>query len=86
LARALLDSGDDADAVIRRHRPEGPAAAHKVLSHDEVAVRFPPERLKSGPCPVGVLDNEIKAAVAPLSRPLKISGIPPEDRGGRASL
>jgi hypothetical protein len=62
LARALLDAGDDADAVIRRHQLEGPAAEHKVLSHDEVAVRFPPERLKSGPCPVGVLDNEVKAA------------------------
>jgi hypothetical protein len=62
LARALLDAGDDALAVIRRHQPEGPAAAHKVLSHDEVAVWFLPERLKSEPCPVAVLDNKVKAA------------------------
>jgi hypothetical protein len=40
LAHGLLDAGDDAEAVVRRYRPEEPAAARKTPSHDEVAMRF----------------------------------------------
>jgi hypothetical protein len=61
LARALLDAGDDAEAVVRRYQPEEPAAMRKVLSHDEVAVRFLQERLAEGPLVAGLLDEEIKA-------------------------
>jgi hypothetical protein len=61
LARALIDAGDDAEAVVRRYRPEEPASARKVLSHDEIAMRFLRERLAEGPFAAGILDEEIKA-------------------------
>jgi hypothetical protein len=61
LARALLDAGDDAEAVVRRYRPEQPAPRLKALSHDEIAMRFLRERLAEGPFVAGILDDEIKA-------------------------
>jgi hypothetical protein len=61
LARALLDAGDDAEAVVRRYRPEEPAPRVKALSHDEIAMRFLRERLVEGPLVAGLLDEEIKA-------------------------
>jgi hypothetical protein len=61
LARALLEAGDDAEAVVSRYRPEEPAAARKTLSHDEVAIRFLQERLNHGPCPASLIDEEIES-------------------------
>jgi hypothetical protein len=61
LARALIDAGDDAEAVVRRYRPEEPAPAPKALSHDEIAMRFLSERLAEGPLAASLLDDEIKA-------------------------
>ena len=61
LARALLDAGDDADAVVRRYRPEEPAPRVKALSPDEIAMRFLREQLAEGPLAAGLLDDEIKA-------------------------
>jgi hypothetical protein len=61
LARALLDAGDDAEAVVRRYRPEEPTPAPKALSHDEIAMRFLRDRLAKGPHAAGLLDDEIKA-------------------------
>jgi hypothetical protein len=60
LARALIDAGDDVEAVVRRYRPEEPAPRVKALSHDEVAMRFLRERLAEGPFAAAILDDEIE--------------------------
>jgi hypothetical protein len=61
LMRALIDAGDDAEAAVRRYRPEEPESAPRTLSHDEVAMRFLRERLAEGPFAAGILDDEVKA-------------------------
>jgi hypothetical protein len=58
--RALIDAGDDAEAVVHRYRPEKPASAPKVLSHDEVAMRFLRKRLAKGPVAAAIVDDEVE--------------------------
>jgi hypothetical protein len=61
LARALIDAGGDAEAVVRRYRQEEPEPRVKALSHDEIAMRFLRERLAEGPFAAGIVDDEVKA-------------------------
>jgi len=60
LARALLNAGDDAEAVVRRYRPEEPEPRVKTLSHDEIATRFLRERLAKGPVATAIVDDEVE--------------------------
>ena len=55
----MLDAGDDAEAVVRRYRPEEPASTSRALSHDdEDAILAGQARPRA--CPAAILDDGIE--------------------------